>query len=369
MSHKDVLVQFLPARETNPLQPCPYERTGNLGLKELWSSGPECPPLPMQKKKIEPSPAFRRFPVLLFLAVTMQAPALACLNHYEPNSEAIARSSSIHAQLTEHTHREKWPAREERLRKALAEGGDYRIKNDLAAALAHNRKAQEAIVLLEEVEREKPGLYFTAANLGTAYELAGDDRKALEWIRKGIELNPAAHLGTEWLHVRILEAKLALAKDSTWLQTDSVAGIVGDEDNIKISALGNRGEALSREEVKKALIYQLHERLQFVPAPNLLVGLLLVDLADLIASEPTGIGASYSVYRLAQTYLQGIPNIDDFKTKLANSAHYASRHQRRRIPQSTLATLAPFIFVGSLTAALILFLKRSIERRLSLRRA
>ena len=40
---------------------------------------------------------------------------------------------------------------------------------DLATALAHTGEAAEAVTLLEQIEAEKPGLYVTAANLGTAY--------------------------------------------------------------------------------------------------------------------------------------------------------------------------------------------------------
>jgi hypothetical protein len=150
---------------------------------------------------------------LLFPGLIFASPALACFNDYVPNVAAIERSKSVLDQRQKHVVKEPWDVRRDRLRKEVAAGGDYKVKNDLATALAHTDEASEAVVLLEQIEEEKPGLYVTAANLGTAYELSGDDEKALEWIRKGIERNPNAHERSEWLHVRILEAKLTLKKD------------------------------------------------------------------------------------------------------------------------------------------------------------
>jgi len=60
--------------------------------------------------------------------------------------------------------------------------------------------ADDGIALLEALEVEYPGRYSTAANMGTAYELKGDNVKALQWITEGIRRNPDSHEGTEWLH-------------------------------------------------------------------------------------------------------------------------------------------------------------------------
>jgi tetratricopeptide (TPR) repeat protein len=219
----------------------------------------------------------------------------------------MERSESLLDQLTKHALKEPWTERRDRLRKLLAEGGDFRVKNDLATTLVHTGEIAESVKLLEEIETEKPGLYSTAANLGTAYELSGDDRKALEWIRKGIERNPDAHEGSEWLHVRILEAKLALAEDKDWLKTNSITGVVRTGLEITVTSVGNRGEKLALGQVKAALLYQLHERLQFVLPPDVLVGALLLDLGELVAMEPPGAGAAGGIVRLAYSYLQLLP--------------------------------------------------------------
>ncbi len=55
---------------------------------------------------------------------------------------------------------------------------------------------------------QHPNDYSIIANLGTAYELTGNDEKALELIRKAVAINPNSHYNSEWIHVRILEEKV-----------------------------------------------------------------------------------------------------------------------------------------------------------------
>jgi tetratricopeptide (TPR) repeat protein len=298
------------------------------------------------------------------------------MNDYKPNVAAINRSNSLVEQLTQHPTKEPWPERRDRLRKLLADGGDFRVKNDLATTLAHTGEAEEAVKLLEEVEAEKPGLYFTAANLGTAYELAGDDRKALEWIRKGIERNPDAHDGTEWLHVLILQAKLAVAEDPKWLETHFILGDPVESMDaegfavrrgaIGSGAVGNRGEKLTPEQVKTALLYQLHERLQFVKPPDTVVGALLLDLGDLVADEPIGMGGAAGIFELASKYLKQLPPEHPLSTQVLERQLMSSWGQRSPGTRpSEVVSLVLFFVVGPALALLTVSLKRRIQRRLA----
>lgn len=127
--------------------------------------------------------------------------------------------------------------------KSLAERIDY------GAALLFAGRYVEAVKFLVTLEREQPGQYAVAANLGTAYELSGDVEKAKLWIAKGVERNPLSHFGTEWLHLAILEAKLKLKADPSWLNTHSVLELAKDR---------------PRSELAHALEYQLNERLYFI---------------------------------------------------------------------------------------------------------
>jgi hypothetical protein len=308
----------------------------------------------------------------LFLSmVCAAAPSPACMNDYVPNVAAIQRSRTVLEQLRKHVVKEPWEARRDRLRTDLANGGDYRVKNDLATSLAHTGQAAEAVTLLEQIEAEKPGLYVTAANLGTAYELAGNDEKALEWIRQGIERNARAHEGTEWLHVRILQAKLALKDDPRWLESNSVLGPRKGTGQVEFSVVGNRDEALSTEQIKAALIYQLHERLRFVNPPDAIVGSLLLDLGELITHEPSGSGGAYDVYKLAYSYLDKLPNVESLQMEAdlgAMSADmfgqrlYRQSHSFERGWKSGIVLLAA---LGALLSVLVIRVKRRFERKLA----
>ncbi len=316
---------------------------------------------------------------LLFSVIVFTAPAPACMNDYDINGEAIARSQSVLEQLEKHSEKEPWQVRRDRLREELAAGGGYKKKNDLAVALAHTGAAEEAVALLEQIEAEKPGLYVTAANLGTAYELSGNDEKALEWIRKGIERNPHAHEKTEWLHVRILEAKLALKADPMWFKSHSVLGPrqridladhSANPDQFKpftfkrtpkdFAVTGNRGEELSPDEIKTAIIYQLHERLQFAVPPNPIVGDLLIELGYLLAEEPTGVGGARDVYDLAKIYLRDAPNVNELQAEAELQERAAGERQVRKLGFVKSHSLA--ISAVTLTL-LVIILKRWIKRQ------
>ena len=167
----------------------------------------------------------------------------------------------------------------------VAKSSDYQVRNDYAVTLLHVGETSEAIKILRQLEREKPGKYVTAVNLGTALELAGHDAEALRWIREGIRRNSDAHDGTEWLHARILETKLALARDSHWLEKTSVLGL--DFGKAVVPTMprswpsDNRGLPVTAKAAQNALYYQLHERLQFIEPPDRVIASLLSDGGNL----------------------------------------------------------------------------------------
>jgi tetratricopeptide (TPR) repeat protein len=286
------------------------------------------------------------------------------MNDYVPNTAAIDRSRSLLEKLKAPEVKVPWTVRRDELRKALAAGGDYQVKNDLATALAHTGEAGEAVVLLEQIEAEQPGLYRTAANLGTAYELSGDNQKALEWIRKGIERNAGSHEGTEWLHVRILEAKLALAADPAWLETHSVLGTRRGQD-VTILANGNRGENLSPAQLEEALIYQLHERLQFVQPPDAIVADLLLALGNLVGKESSGWGGALGVFELASSYLENLPHVGPL-TKAVEGGVINAKFRQSSRPKNRVADLQwPMLLLACLLLPfLVIGLKRRFEHRL-----
>jgi len=159
------------------------------------------------------------------------------------------------------------------------------VTNDLAVVRIINGRHAEAIALLRELDKTHPDLGMTAANLGTALELSGNDREALEWIREGYRRDPREHVGSEWVHVKILEAKIAFATDPRWLDTHSVLGVqFGSEDMPRMPdplPVDHTGRTRSLEDAFGASGYQLFERALFVKPPDAVVADLARSAGDL----------------------------------------------------------------------------------------
>lgn len=189
---------------------------------------------------------------------------------------------------------------------------DYKERNDYAVVLMSLGETEKAIEILKSIESERPNEYNTAANLGTAFELHGDLANALNWIKIGIERNPKAHEGTEWLHVKILEAEIALERDPDWLASHSVLGLDfgyrAKPNTPRIQLTGNTGQQLTKDNVLSALRFQLKERVGLVPPSNAVVADLLGDLANMIALN-VSLEQAIPVYELAIEYDPADPTI------------------------------------------------------------
>lgn len=155
--------------------------------------------------------------------------------------------------------------------------------NNLAAVLIRHGRFAKAMTLLQFLEGKYPGRFETASNMGSAYELLGQNKDALKWIRKGLKRNPDDHAGTEWLHVAILKAKLGqLAPPAPGR---SILNLDFGNDMLPARPLqlpdGNNGKPVSLFALAMALRYQLIERIPFVHAPDPMVAGLLLDWANL----------------------------------------------------------------------------------------
>jgi tetratricopeptide (TPR) repeat protein len=260
-----------------------------------------------------------RLSVALLVAVPMAA--FGCINVYGTTAEGrqIDAESCSHdlARVIDPEHRK---SREERNAEALAlreqdAAADPSIanRNDLAAMAMRNGQFERAYNVLVAIEEEDPGAYRVAANLGTALELLGRNEEARRWIAEGIARNVDNHAGTEWLHLRILDAKLALARDPTWLNTHSVLGTDFGHDDAPAKRVtmpaGNDGQVIDAPlEVQFGICYQMMERLPFTPTPDPVVGSLLFDAGNIAYRHDT-LDNAIKLYELAQTYTVADPEL------------------------------------------------------------
>ncbi|MEO7216138.1 hypothetical protein [Mucilaginibacter sp.] len=196
---------------------------------------------------------------------------------------------------------------------------DIRYLSDEGLALIVLGEYKKAIALCQEIEMTEPDRYSTASNIGTAYELDGQNEQALFWISKAVKLNEHSHYDSEWIHVNILKAKLGgeqLINSRFLLNTDF------GTDSIPRTAL-------SREKLdllSQALFYQLNERNSFIRSKDNIVAQLLFDLGNL-----TFVRSAYKValddYGLAKQYGYNGKLIDlRIKTALSYSKNNKTIH-------------------------------------------
>ncbi|MGH1337739.1 MAG: tetratricopeptide repeat protein [Aureispira sp.] len=222
--------------------------------------------------------------LLLSAATTSQA----CLNvyysldhngHLHDNAEQLKRAFNTNFNLS------LIERKLQKLEKRLAKEQDYKLLSNYAVLMLKAGKTKEALAILEQLYLHHPEEYQLAANLGTAYELNGDLTKALFYIKRGIELNPEAHQGSEWVHVKILETKLQLQKDPNYLTTHSVLELTEEQKNDPL--------------VGEQIHIQVHERFPFSPPFNAIMANLLIDLGDCYANT-TSIEFAKALYSIAK---------------------------------------------------------------------
>ena len=235
-----------------------------------------------------------------------------------------------------------------RLELSLRGSTNFNDRSDYAVALMYLGRSTEAVARLQELEAEKPGEYVIAANLGTALELSGDNAKALHWIKEGVRRNPDSHKGTEWLHVRILEAKIAAQAQPDYFTKHSVLELQAEQIGETV-VVG--GEEMSRRDLSEAIRYQLKERLQFVKPPDAPVASLLFDYAAIEAATRT-LESAKGLLKLAQDYGYPAANIERL------NQIYDQRIAWRKIRQYTRNTL-----IGLAIGTMLVLLLRSLYKR------
>ena len=166
---------------------------------------------------------------------------------------------------------------------------DKDIQSDIAVNLGYLGRYQEALDILKKLQAAHPEDYTIAANLGTTYELLGKNDLALQFIKKGLQLNPESHEGSEWVHVKILEAKIKMAGAPDWIYNNRVLGT-----GVKFDSK----EAETLNDMAWDVEYQLQERVPFTPFPDALLANVFDELGDLYATQQS-VELAYIAYDFA----------------------------------------------------------------------
>ena len=213
------------------------------------------------------------------------APARACLQFFgglEPRRipKAPPKPPTASERLEAPERKQDWKARYQELDAKMSSGGDFKTQNDLAVTLVYLGRYPAALSYFAAIESNVPNQFATAANMGTTYELLGNATEAQRWIRESLRRKTDYHDNSEWIHLKVLEAKRSGINPTSVIGLDfgnrawpsSPAELPVDAD----------GKPQTLAQVEDALIFQLHERLQFVRAPDASVASLLFDLGNLL---------------------------------------------------------------------------------------
>jgi tetratricopeptide (TPR) repeat protein len=234
---------------------------------------------------------------------------------------SLGPASILRSQLR-HSIETDLRAEGESMERALRGSPAFANRNDYAVALMYLGRAAEAVELLQKLEAEKPGDYGVAANLGTAYELSGRNQDAKKWIEEAVRRNPDSHYGTEWLHVKILEAKIQQDKDPAYFDRHSVLNLDYRSLTTGAQSIPVGGEQMEVKKVHEALQYQLSERLKFIKKSDPVVASLLFDYAAIEAGTGTLEGAS-GLLKMAAEYGYPAGRINPLLEKYAATIRFA----------------------------------------------
>jgi tetratricopeptide (TPR) repeat protein len=168
--------------------------------------------------------------------------------------------------------------------------------SDLGSMFIYTGQYLKAKQIFQDIEQKTPGLYQTAANLGTAYELLGQNDSALYWIKKAVEINSNSHGGSEWIHVKILEAKVKVNGDVKYLWTHSILSLDFGDDKIPVNKT-----KLDLHNLQDHLYDQLNERMTFIKPKDPVVAQLLFDLGNVCALTMDAT-SGLQVYQSAKEY-------------------------------------------------------------------
>jgi tetratricopeptide (TPR) repeat protein len=218
-------------------------------------------------------------------------------------------------------------------------------------------KYDDAINLYLEIEKLEPNRYSTASNIGTAYELAGQNERALHWIKRSVEIDATSHMSSEWLHVKILEAKIGGAQfynTRFLLNTDFGAGPMPTTEMTPGGL----------EKLLDALYYQLNERVSFVKPKEKIVAQLLFDLGN-VAFLMGRYEEAVSDYGRAKEYgLEGVL----VEERIAQSNKLALQERSHRKVMATVQPRNVMVWIGSgilllVVIAVIVVIKRRKNKK------
>ena len=237
-------------------------------------------------------------------------PATGCINRYSPNIDGTLKfgDEDYYDALFSNIYRRR-DVDENLIPLVIAQNKwdsthTTEDLSDYAVQLLYNRRYDTAKKIWQHIEATEPGRYAIAANLGTVYELLGQNDSALYWIKRAMTIDPNSHFGSEWIHVRVLQAKIAARGNNKYYAQHNILGLDFGAEEVPVYKGNIPDTTLYRQ-----LFYQLNERTWFIKPKDAAVGQLLFDYANLVALK-NNIGSAEELYKLAEKYGYNSPVLD-----------------------------------------------------------
>lgn len=147
--------------------------------------------------------------VIAFVVLVFPTMAAACLWDYDTLQQERSRFPTALELMTGRFPRHspefyRWRL-EDRKQKLAASAATPELLDDLAVSYDKLGDPAQAIATMLDCERQFPGRYETAANLGTFYFHAGRFQEGIPHIERAIQINPDAHFGREVYQLKLVK--------------------------------------------------------------------------------------------------------------------------------------------------------------------
>lgn len=240
----------------------------------------------------------KRTVVLLVLFFTLLSQAKPCLNLFAVDSSGrviyLEHRFLTEIQFNQQNIEKRINELEKSFKKQIF---SMQSISDYGAYLLMRGNFKEGMEIFRQLQLRYPDIYEINANLAVAFEVNGEIDSAIHFQKTAMKLKPSAHDNSEWLHLKILEARKQLLQNSDWCIHNNVTEIEAESiKNYKYQS-HETGEVPF---VFSNFIAQLNERMPFSFAEDKVMGKLFLELGSAYMSR--SVYRAYYCYSMARYF-------------------------------------------------------------------
>lgn len=169
-------------------------------------------------------------------------------------------------------------------------------RNELAVSLIRLQDPYTALYYLHLNLRQDSADFTTLNNLAVAYELQGQHDSALYFMREAVRVNPEINEGSGWIQQMVLRFRMARDKNPEYLSGSSALSLDFGQKDLPENIYN-----MDLARLEQQLLADLSGRLSVFEKPDTVIGMLLVDLGNVVALRYS-IGEALAFYKAAVDY-------------------------------------------------------------------